>query len=101
MYSDVTIGIFYVLRIVQLCKYLYLLFLQKEMDRDHREPHDHDNLNENEEERKVGMDFRNLSRHHGMDHVADVETEVFISFLNYLKIIILILKCSNYFLEII
>lgn len=50
------------------------------MDRDHREQRDHDNLNENEEERKVGMDFRNLSRHHGVDHVADVETEVFIVF---------------------
>lgn len=59
------------------------------MDRDHREQLDHDNLNENEEERKVGMDFRNLSRHHGVDHVADVETEVFTNLLvqNDLKIV--------------
>lgn len=48
------------------------------MDREHRKQHDHDNLNENEEERKIGMDFRNLSRHHGMDHVTDVEAEVLI-----------------------
>lgn len=48
------------------------------MDRNHREQHDHDNINENEEEQKVGMDFRNLSRHHGVDHVADVEIEVLI-----------------------
>lgn len=54
------------------------LSLQVEMDRDHREQHDHDNINENEEEQKVGMDFRNLSRHHGVDHVADVEIEVLI-----------------------
>ncbi|CAD1476852.1 unnamed protein product, partial [Heterotrigona itama] len=46
-----------------------------EMDREHRKQHDHDNLNENDEERKIGMDFRNLSRHHGIDHVTDVEIE--------------------------
>lgn len=69
------------------------------MDRDHREQRDHDNLNEIEGERKVGMDFRNLSHHHGMDHVADVESEVLIIYL-FLKIFVKFnesYKMINYF----
>ncbi|XP_076224311.1 orphan steroid hormone receptor 2-like isoform X2 [Nomia melanderi] len=46
-----------------------------DMDRDRREQRDHDNLNENEGERKLGMDFRNLSHHRSVDHSTDADTE--------------------------
>lgn len=55
---------------------LLIVVAEREMDRDHREQRDHENLNENEGERKLGMDFRNLSHHHSVDHAADVEAEV-------------------------
>lgn len=56
----------------------YDLLLQIDMDRDRREQRDHDNLNENEGERKLGMDFRNLSHHRAMDHSTDADTEVLV-----------------------
>ncbi|XP_012280601.1 orphan steroid hormone receptor 2 isoform X2 [Orussus abietinus] len=49
--------------------------IKKEMDRDHRDLRDHAVVNENETDRKVGMDFRGLSQHPGMDHGGDGDAE--------------------------
>ncbi|XP_024940495.1 nuclear receptor subfamily 2 group C member 2 isoform X2 [Cephus cinctus] len=47
----------------------------RDMDKDHREQRDHENLNENEGDHTVGMDFRGLPHHPGMDHSGDAEIE--------------------------
>jgi hypothetical protein len=52
------------------------------MDRERREQRDHDNLNDSEGDHKVGMDFRGLLHHPGMDHVGDADVEVNIYFIH-------------------